>query len=134
MKSIEYGIKQVHKLYLQRGLKTTFIHADSEFEPLCAEMSDLGISLNRAYNKEHIPEIEQIDRTVKERTRSSRSSMNFKRIFKSMIFHIVSSAIFLDKLFSFVKTWHRTVHHKRPQKTSRWDCIGLQDGFPHRSG
>ena len=33
-KNIEYGIKQVHKLYLQRGFKITRIHADIKFEPL----------------------------------------------------------------------------------------------------
>ena len=44
--NIEYGIKYANKIYLQRGLKTTHINADSEFEPLCEEMADLGISLN----------------------------------------------------------------------------------------
>ena len=32
--TIEYGIKQVHKIYLQRGFKTTRIHADGKFEPI----------------------------------------------------------------------------------------------------
>ena len=34
VKNIEDGIKQVNKLYLQRGFKITCIHADSEFELL----------------------------------------------------------------------------------------------------
>ena len=46
VKNIEDGIKQVNKLYLQRGFKITHIHADRKFEPLQVEMSDLGISLN----------------------------------------------------------------------------------------
>ena len=45
MRNIEYGIKQVHKLYLQHDFKITHIHADNEFEPLRAEMVDLDISL-----------------------------------------------------------------------------------------
>ena len=34
--NIEDGIKQINKLYLQRGFKINPIHADSEFEPLRA--------------------------------------------------------------------------------------------------
>ena len=51
IKDIEDGIKQVSKLYLQCGSKITSIHADSEFEPLCAEMADIGMSLNCAPKK-----------------------------------------------------------------------------------
>ena len=46
VKNIEYKIIQVNKLYLQLGFNITRIHDNSEFEPLCAEMADLGISLN----------------------------------------------------------------------------------------
>ena len=51
IKNIEDGIKQVHKLYLQRGFKITHIHSDSKFEVLGVEMDDLGIYLNCASNK-----------------------------------------------------------------------------------
>ena len=57
MKNIEDGNKQVNKLYLQRGFKITRIHADSIFEPLPSDMSDIGISLNCVSKKEHVPEI-----------------------------------------------------------------------------
>ena len=43
-KNIKDGIKQVNKLYLQRGFKITLINSDSEFEPLCLEVAILGIS------------------------------------------------------------------------------------------
>ena len=49
--NIEYGIKQVHKLYLEHVFKITHIYADSKFEPLRANMADLGISLNCASYK-----------------------------------------------------------------------------------
>ena len=55
--NIEDGIKQFDKLYLQRGFKITLIHADSEFELICAEMSDLVTSLNCASKKERVPDI-----------------------------------------------------------------------------
>ena len=57
LKNIEYGIKKVNKLYLQFGFKITRIHADSEFEPIQAEMDDLVISLTFSSKKEHVPEI-----------------------------------------------------------------------------
>ena len=44
--NIEYGIKQINKIYLQRGFKITCIYADKKSEPLHSEISDLGISLN----------------------------------------------------------------------------------------
>ena len=65
IKNIEGGNKQLHKIYLKCGFKITCIHADSEFGPLCVEMSYLYISLNCVYRKEHIPDIEQFNRTVK---------------------------------------------------------------------
>ena len=65
IKNIEYGIKEVHKIYLQRDFKSTHIHAGSDFEPLCTEMSDLGISLNCLSKKEIFPDIEQSNQTVK---------------------------------------------------------------------
>ena len=88
------GITQVHKLYLQCGFKTTHMHTDCEFEPLRKEMNALGINLNFASKKEHVPEIERFVRTVKERVRSARATMLFKQISKLIIRHLVVSAIF----------------------------------------
>ena len=36
VKNIEYGIKQVNKIYLQCGFKITHIYTDSAFGPLRA--------------------------------------------------------------------------------------------------
>ena len=71
VKKIEDGIKQVIKIYLQRGFKITDIHADREFELLCVEISDIGIYLNCVSKKEHVPAIEIFNRTVKERVQST---------------------------------------------------------------
>ena len=51
------GITQVHKLYLQHGFKITHMHIDCKFELLRKEMTALGINLNCASEKEHVPEI-----------------------------------------------------------------------------
>ena len=57
-------------------------------------MADLFISLNCVSKKEHVPEIEQFNQTVKERVRSAWAYMPFKQISKLMIVHIVATAIF----------------------------------------
>ena len=57
-------------------------------------MTNLGINLNCASKKEHVPEIESFIQTVKERVRSAQATIPFKRIYKLMIVHLVASAIF----------------------------------------
>ena len=103
IKNTEDGMKQVHKLYIQRGLKITQIHADIEFESVCAEITDFRIFLNCASKKEHVRDIEWFKQAVKARVWSSRADMPFKQISKFVIFHLVASDI-LDKWFSSVKT------------------------------
>ena len=71
-------MKQVHKPYMQCGLKIRHINADREFEPLRVDMADLRISLNCASKKEHIPDIERFDQTVKGRVQSAQEAMHFK--------------------------------------------------------
>ena len=46
IKNIADRITQAHKLYLQPGFKIKHMHADSKFEPLSREMTDIGIKLN----------------------------------------------------------------------------------------
>ena len=50
-KNIKHLSKDFNKLYLQRDLKITCIHADSEFEPLHAEMANIGIYLHLSSKK-----------------------------------------------------------------------------------
>ena len=94
IKNTKYGIKQAHKLWLQRGFKNTSIHAASEFEPLQVDMTDIGISLNCMHNKEHVSTIEQLNQTFKERVKSDQAAMPFKKISELMIVHLVATAIF----------------------------------------
>ena len=92
-------ITQVHKLYLQSGFKITHMHTGVEFEPLRKEMNALGINLNCAHKKEHVPEIERFIWTVKERVRSARATMPFKWISNLMIVHLVASVVFWINTF-----------------------------------
>ena len=69
--NIADGITQVHKLYLQSGFNITHMNTDCKFEPLRKEMTPLGINLNCASKKEHVPEIERFILTVKDHVRSA---------------------------------------------------------------
>ena len=66
-------------------------------------MADIGISLNFASKKEHVPKIDQFNRNSKERVRYARAAMHFKRISKLMIIHIVATAIFWLNIFPPLK-------------------------------
>ena len=112
--NIEDRIKKVNNICLERGSNSTHIYAGSEFEPLCAEMSDLGISLNCASKKEHVHEIEQFNCTAKERVRSTQSAMTFKIIYKLMIVHLVATAIFWQKIFPPSEPGARLLNTKGP--------------------
>ena len=94
LKNIEDLIKQVNKIYLQYGFKITHIHAGNEFELLLSEMAYIGISINCAPNKEHVPDIEQFGRTVKESVQCSQALMTFKLVSKSMMVHIFATTMF----------------------------------------
>ena len=62
-------------------------------------MADLGIYLNFASKKEHVPNIEGFNSTIKERVRYARSAIPFKATPKLMIIHLVSAAIFWINTF-----------------------------------
>ena len=57
-------------------------------------MANLGTSLGFKSDKEHIPEIERFNLTIKERVQSERSATPFKKKSILMIFHSVATAIF----------------------------------------
>ena len=51
-------IKQVNRLYQQRGFCPTYALMDGQFEPLHRDLAEMGIQLNTVSNDEHVPEIE----------------------------------------------------------------------------
>ena len=65
VRNIEDGIKQINKIYLQRGFKITPIHSYRTFETLCAEVAYLVISLDLLSKKEHVPKIERFNKIIK---------------------------------------------------------------------
>ena len=57
-------------------------------------MANIGIYLNCASKKEYVPAIERLNITTKERVLYIQVAMNFRRISKLMIVHLVATAIF----------------------------------------
>ena len=62
-------------------------------------MTAIDINLNCSSKKEHVTEIERSTRTVKDRIRSSQSTMPSKQVSKIMIVHLVASDIFWINAF-----------------------------------
>jgi hypothetical protein len=88
------AIKKVHQVYSQRGFHITQMMMDSQFENLRGDLADLHIGLNTVSNNEHVPDIEQHIRTMKERTRSTWNMLPFKRMPTRLTTEMVSASTF----------------------------------------
>ena len=62
-------LKNINRVYRQRGFKIEFLIGDGEFEKVRGGAADMHIEVNITGEDEHVPEIERCIRTVKERTR-----------------------------------------------------------------
>ena len=90
MNNIEEIIKQINRMYLQRGFNITWIHTDKDFEPLRLEVASLDSALNCFPNKLNFPYIERFNQTIKELVQSDRAAVPFTPISKLRIFHLVA--------------------------------------------
>ena len=88
---------------MHRGFCITTVHSDGEFAPLQAPVAALpcGPMINLASANEHVPEIKQKIRVVKERFRAARHGLPFQRIPKLFNIHIVFQTV---KLLNFLPT------------------------------
>ena len=69
---------QIVTLYKARGVKVEFVLTDGEFTALETQLLEHGILLNGASANEHVPEIERLSRTVKERQRGKVITLPYK--------------------------------------------------------
>jgi hypothetical protein len=69
--------KEIYQYYLQRGFHITMVHADGEFVPLKVLIESLpgGLMVNLSSPNEHVPELEQRIRVIKERSRAAHHSL-----------------------------------------------------------
>jgi hypothetical protein len=93
------ALKNVKRLYAQRGFRVRYGHVDNEFEPMRGDLLDIGIQLNVVSNDEHVPEIERYIRTIKERARCVYNTVPFKRMPPRMVMEIVHASVFWLNMF-----------------------------------
>ena len=92
-------VKQVNRLYRQRGFRPVYALMDGQFEPLRGDLADLGIQLNTVSNDEHVPEIERQIRTLKERTRAIYCTLPFRKIPHRLIIEMLYAANYWLNMF-----------------------------------
>jgi hypothetical protein len=61
------NLTKVRNVYITRGSLLEIVKADGQFEPICGELTELGITLNKCSREEHVPVAERRIRTLKER-------------------------------------------------------------------
>jgi hypothetical protein len=95
VKTIFAAYQEIHAFYLNRGFHITTLLVDGEFAPLQVLIQSMpgGPRVNLTSASEHIPEIKQRIRVVKERLCLSRHSLPFNRIPRLLTIHIVFIAV-----------------------------------------
>ena len=73
-------------------MSTIFLDGEFKFMELC--QLDLGITLNNCSNDEHVGEIKQMIRTVKERAQGTYNTLLFKEVSGQVIVKLVSFCVF----------------------------------------
>jgi hypothetical protein len=89
------------KIYKQQGFKVTHILLDGEFEPLRGDLAALEIQLNLVSNAEHVPEVEQYIRTLKDQTRCIYNTLPFKHMPPRVIIEMVQTSNFWLNAFPY---------------------------------
>ena len=92
-------IKQVNRLYRQRGFRPIYALMDGQFEPLRGDLAEMGIQLNTVSNDEHVPEIEHQIRTLKEQTRAIYCTLPFRKILCRLIIEMLYAANYWLNMF-----------------------------------
>ena len=105
---------------------------DGQFEPLRGNLAELGIILNTTLNDEHVPEIEQEIRTVKERTRAIYCTLPFQKMPRRLIIEMVYAANYwlnmfprkggVSKTLSLLKSKSYRTGRRTFRLRFRWEC------------
>ena len=87
-------IKGVVTLYRRAGFTVTTALMDGEFAPLRGGLAELGLRLNETSRDEHVGDIEQYIRTVKERMRAIYNTLPFQKIPARLVIEMAKTAVF----------------------------------------
>jgi len=99
MVTVLAAVKNIHKLYSQRGFKIDIMLMDAEFESIRGELSALGITLNTVSRDEHVSDAERRIRTLKERCRCMYNTLPFNKFPHQMIVQMLYSSDFWLNVF-----------------------------------
>jgi hypothetical protein len=91
--SLQECARRIVTLYRSRGFTVTVIKGDGEFECL-REGLPAGTQLNTVSEGEHVPEVERLNRTLKERVRCIDATLPFQRIPPRMTIEMVYNCVF----------------------------------------
>jgi len=96
------SIEQVTQAYQSRGFKIQAILGDGQFNHIQQLIEEKCIALNIFTANKHIPEVIRYIRTVKERVRSTATTLPFERYPPQLIVEIIQLCI-LAKKVSLIK-------------------------------
>jgi Reverse transcriptase (RNA-dependent DNA polymerase) len=94
------SFKKVYNVYKSRGFSIKMVHADEEFTSMRDKLLELdGIGLNIAATNEHVPEVERVIRTIKERNRATTDALPFVNYPKVMKMEMLKNAVIWLNMF-----------------------------------
>merc|ERR1712157_208035 len=92
------GILSVFSLYSTGGFNVVMIHVDNQFKVL-KDRKKLGVAVNVVGRGEHVPEIERVNRVIKERCRCYFAMVPFKSLPRIMVIHLMMTVVFYLNAF-----------------------------------
>jgi len=94
MATIMAGTKAVLQVYCRAGFVVTQALMDGEFELLRGELAECKVTLNTIAREEHIGDIEQYIRTIKERMRGIYNTLPFRNVPPRLVIEMAKHTVF----------------------------------------
>jgi hypothetical protein len=88
------AIKTIVQLYRRAGFQVRRALMDGEFEKIRYKLADMGITLNETGRDEHVSDIEQFIRTLKERIQALYNTLPFTRMPPRLVIEMAKSCVF----------------------------------------
>jgi hypothetical protein len=101
-KTLIAALKNVFRLFRQRGFQVTVAEADPEFAPMkdaIAGDDALQAHLNCCSEDEHVPQIERRIRTIKERVRCIVNTVPFTYLPRTLVTQLVGACVYWLNIF-----------------------------------
>ena len=88
------GMKSILQVYQRRGFQIETALMDGEFGHLRGELASMGVTLNETSRDEHVGEIEQFIRTIKEQMRAIYNTLPFCKIPARLVAEMGKACVF----------------------------------------